>query len=145
MMKAANKNPKFKVLKNEVISRKQNEILAFDNEQMKLHFYDISEAIDLKFSQESISSDEDLIITFKNQFISIEPSLVKSALAYEELNNTYKLEGKSFIDEILSRFGDGYAHVTETLIIDFLNEIINQKKLQNEKETFKRKIVWLKK
>jgi hypothetical protein len=125
--------------------RNQTEIPAFNNEQMKLHLYDIGEVIKLKFSQESISTDGDLIITFKNQLISIEPSLVEFAFAYEELNNTYQLEAKMLIEEMISRFGDGYEHVPETLIVDFLKEILKQKKLQIEKEAFKRKIVWLKK
>ena len=124
---------------------KLNEKPAFDNEQMILHFYDIGEAIKLKHSKESISTEEDLNIIFQNQLISIEPSIVNSALAYEELNNTYKLEAKTLIEEIISRFGDGYEHITETLVVDFLKEILKQKKLQDEKEAFKRKIVWLKK
>lgn len=99
--------------------------------------------IKLKHSKESISTEEDLIINFKNQLISIEPNIVNSALAYEELNNTYKLQAKTFIEEIMLRVG--YSHVSEALIIDFLKEIIKEKKLQIEKEAFKRKIVWLKK
>jgi hypothetical protein len=39
----------------------------------------------------------------------------------------------------------GYSHVSEELIIDFFKEIIKEKKLQIEKEEFKRKMVWLKK
>ncbi|MBF2709337.1 hypothetical protein [Flavobacterium soyangense] len=112
---------------------------------MKLHLYDICEAIELKSSQESISTKEDLKIIFKNQLISIEPSLVEFAFAYEELNNTYQLEAKMLIEEMISRFGDGYEHVPEKLIVDFLKEILKQKKLQDEKEVFKRKIIWLKK
>ncbi len=123
----------------------QNKKSTFDNEQMLLHFYDIGEAIKLKHSKESISTEEDLNIIFQNQLISIEPSIVNSALAYEELNNTYKLEAKTLIEEIVLRCGDGYSHINENIIVDFLNEIIKQKKLQIEKETFKRKIVWLKK
>ena len=123
----------------------QNDKSTFDNEQMLLHFHDISEAIKLKHSKELFSTEEDLIITFKNQLISIEPSVVNSALAYEKLNKTYRLEAKAFIEVILSRFGDGYSRVTEELIVDFLNEIIKEKKLQIEKEDFKRKIVWIKK
>ena len=112
---------------------------------MILHFYDIGEAIKLKFSKASITKEDDLIITFKNQLVSIEPSVVNSALTYEKLNKKYRLEAKTFIEVVLSRFGDGYSHLTETLIVDFLNEIIKEKKLQDEKEAFKRKIVWLKK
>jgi hypothetical protein len=124
---------------------KQNEIPAFDNEQMLLHFYDISEAIKLKFSKESITTGENLIITFKNQLISIEPSVINSALTYEKLNKKYKLEAKTFIKEIHSRFDNGHSHVTESFIVDFLNEIIKEKKLQDEKSALKRKIVWIKK
>ena len=136
----------FKILKSERLDKeKQNATPKFNNEQMLLHLYDIGEAIELKFSKESISTDKDLIITFKNQLISIEPILVKLAFEYEEFDNTYKLEAKTLIQEIISRFGDGYEHVTEKLIVDFLKEILKQKKLQIEKEEFKRKIVWLKK
>lgn len=135
----------FHMLKNERLDKeKQDETPKFKNEQMLLHLYDIGEAIELKFSQESISTDKDLIITFKNQLISIEPILVKMAFEYEEFDKTYKLEAKTLIEEIILRMGDGYAHVTETLIVDFLKEILKEKKLQIEKEAFKRKIVWLK-
>jgi hypothetical protein len=112
---------------------------------MLLHFFNKREAIKLKFSKELISMEEELNINFRNQVISIEPSIVVSAFAYEELNNIYKLEARTLIKLIFSRFGDEYAHLTEALIVDFLNEIIKEKKLQIEKEVFKRKIVWLKK
>jgi hypothetical protein len=107
-------------------------------------FY-LCEAIQLKFSQESISTDKDFIITFKNQLISIEPSLVEFGFAYEGLNKTFRLEAKTLIEELILRIGNGYSHITETLIIDFFKEILKEKKLQDEKEAFKRKIVWLKK
>ena len=136
----------FQILKRERLNKeKQDETPKFNNEQMLLHLYDIGEAIELKFSQESISTDKDLNITFKNQLISIEPILVKMAFEYEEFNKTYKLEAKTLIEEIILRMGDGYAHVPEKLIVDFLQEILKEKKLQIEKESFKRKIVWLKK
>lgn len=136
----------FQILKRERLNKeKQTETHTFNNEQMHLHFYDICEAIELKYSQELNSRKEDLQIIIKNQLVSIEPCLVEFALVYEEFYNTYKLEAKTLIEVLISRFGDGYEHVTETLIIDFLNEIIKQKKLQDEKEAFKRKIVWLKK
>ena len=136
----------FQILKRERLDKeKQDETPKFNNEQMLLHLYDIGEAIELKFSQESISTDKDLIITFKNQLIPIEPSLIEFAFAYEELNKTFRLEAKTLIEELILRMGEGYSHITETLIIDFLNEILKEKKLQIEKEAFKRKIVWLKK
>ena len=146
----ANKNPKYKAVLDEAIlksqeRRKQPETSAFDNEQMLLHFSDKREEVELKFSEELISTDEDLNIIFRNQVIAIDPSMVVSAFAYEELNNSYRLEAKTLIEEIILRIGDGYAHVTDSLIVDFLNEIIKEKKLQIEKEAFKRKIVWLKK
>lgn len=136
----------FQILKRERLDKeKQSERPPFNNEQMKLHLYDICEAIELKFSKNLNSTDEDLQIIFKKQLISIEPSLVEFAFVYEEFDNTYKLEAKTLIEEIILRFGDGYEHVTERLIVDFLKEILKQKKLQDEKEAFKRKIVWLKK
>ncbi len=135
----------FQKLRREQLNAEQKIIPPFDNEQMHLHFYDIGEAIELKFSQESISTDKDLIITFKNQLISIEPILVKMAFEYEEFDKTYKLEAKTLIGEIILRMGEGYEHVTETLIVDFLQEILKEKKLQIEKEAFRRKVVWLKK
>lgn len=125
--------------------KKQDETPKFNNEQMLLHLYDIGEAIELKFSKDSNSTDGDLKILFKNQLIPIEPSLIEFAFAYEELNKTFRLEAKTLIEELILRMGDGYSHITETLIIDFLNEILKEKKLQIEKEAFKRKIVWLKK
>jgi hypothetical protein len=148
IIETARKNPKFKMIMDEAIlksqeKRKQTEIPAFDNEQMLLHFLDKREEVELKFRKELISTEEDLNIIFQNQVMAIEPSLVVSAFAYEELNNTYSLEAKTLIEEIMLRVG--YSHVSEALIIDFLNEIIKQKKLQIEKEAFKRKIVWLKK
>lgn len=136
----------FQILKRERLNKeKQSETPPFKNEQMLLHLYDICEAIELKFSQDPNSTDEDLKIIFKNQLIPIEPSLVEFALAYEELNKTFRLEAKTLIEELILRMGDGYSHITETLVVDFLNEIIKEKKLQIEKEAFKRKIVWLKK
>lgn len=66
-------------------------IVPLNNEQIKLHLYDISEAIQLKFSQEAIATEEDLNINYQNHFISIEPSLVEFAFAYEELNKIYQL------------------------------------------------------
>lgn len=136
----------FQILKRERLDKeKQDETPKFNNEQMLLHLYDIGEAIELKFSQESISKDGDLKILFKNQLIPIEPPLVEFAFAYEELNKTFRLEAKTLIEELILRMGDGYSHITETLIVDFLNEILKEKKLQIEKESFKRKIVWLKK
>ena len=136
----------FQILKSERLNeKKQIETPKFNNEQMLLHYYDICEAIQLKFSQESISTNKDLIITFKNQLISIEPILVKLAFEYEEFDKTYKLEARTLIGEIISRLGEGYEHVPKSLIIDFLKEILKQKKLQDEKEAFKRKIVWIKK
>ena len=144
----ANKNPKYKAVLDEAIlksqeRRKQPETSAFDNEQMLLHFLDKCEEIELKFSEELITTEEDLNIIFQNQVIAIKPSVVVTAFAYEELNNTYRLEAKTLIEEIMLRVG--YSHVSEALIIDFLKEIIKEKKLQIEKESFKRKIVWLKK
>lgn len=136
----------FQILKRERLDKeKQDETPKFNNEQMLLHLYDIGEAIELKFSQESISTDGDLKILFKNQLIPIEPSLIEFAFAYEELNKTFRLEAKTLIEELILRMGDGYSHITETLIVDFLNEILKEKKLQIEKKAFKRKIVWLKK
>lgn len=122
---------------------KLNQKHQFDNEQMLLHFFDKRQEIELKFSQELISTEEDLKIIFKNQVMAIEHSLVVSAFAYEELNNTYRLEAKTLIEEIMLRVG--YSNVSEALIIDFLKEIIKEKKIQIEKEAFKRKIIWFKK
>lgn len=123
----------------------QKDKSKFDNEQMLLHFYDISEGIELKFSKESNSIEEDLKINFRNQLISIEPSLTEFAFTYEELNKTFRLEAKTLIEELIIRMGDEYSLITETLVVDFLKEILKEKKLQIEKEAFKRKIVWLKK
>ena len=128
-----------------VDDKTQNDKSTFDNEQMLLHFYNMREAIKLRLSKETISSEQDLNIIFKNKLIPIEPSIVISALAYEELKDTYILEAKTLIELIFSRIGDGYSHSTEELIVDFINEIIKEKKLQIEKEDFKRKIVWIKK
>lgn len=136
-----NMSPADKIVGN---SAKPNNKSCFDNEQMLLHFYDILESIKLKFQKESISADDDLIINFGNQFISIEPGMVNFALAYEELNNTYKLEAITLIEEIILRIEDENPNLTKTTIINFFNEIIKEKKLQDEKEAFKRKIVWLK-
>lgn len=134
----------FQILKNEQLNiEKQCDTPPFDNEQMLLHFLDKWEEIELKFSKELTSTKEDLNIIFQNQVIAIEPSLVISAFAYEKLNNTYRLEAKTLIEEIMLRVG--YSHVSEELIIDFFKEIIKEKKLQIEKEEFKRKMVWLKK
>ncbi len=121
----------------------QKDKSKFDNEQMLLHFLDKCEEIELKFSKELISTEENLNIIFQNQVMAIEPSIVVSAFAYEELNNTYRLEAKTLIEEIMLRVG--FTHVSEAIIIDFLKEIIKEKKLQIEKEAFKRNIVWLKK
>lgn len=144
IIREAEKNPKFResILKSQE-GKKHNETPKFNNEQMLLHFLDKREEVELKFWKELISTEEDLNIIFQNQVIAIEPSLVVSAFAYEELNNTYRLEAKTLIDEIMLRVG--YCHVSEALIIDFLKEIIREKKLQIKKEAFKRKVVWLKK
>jgi hypothetical protein len=113
---------------------------AFDNDQMYLHLYEIFEAIKLKFSQE-----ESFTVTFQNTVIPIDLSTIEIAFAYEELNRTYRLEAKTLIEEIISRIGSGYPHITENLMVDFLKEIIKQKKLHDEKEAFNKKVVWVKK
>lgn len=123
----------------------QNETSPFDNEQMLLHFYDMTESIRLKFSKKKFSNKKNFEIVFNNQLIEIDPELVIVAFAYKKLNKTYKIEGKTFIQELISRCGEGYSHINEIVLVNFLNEIIIQKKLQIEKEAFKRKIVWLKK
>lgn len=116
---------------------------TFDNEQMILHLYDIMEAIDLKISDGKILIVEDLVVTYKNQLIPIEVSLIKLAYIYEKLEKTFRLEAKILIEMILSR--GQLEYITELDLIDLLKEIRKQQKLQNEKKAFKSKIVWVKK
>jgi hypothetical protein len=124
---------------------KHVKIPAFDNDQMYLHLHEICEAIKLKFSQEESFTKESFTVTFQNTIIPIDLNTIEIAFAYEELNRTYRLEAKTLIEEIIARIGSGYAHITETLMVDFLKEIIEQKKLHDEKKAFNRKVVWVKK
>ncbi len=45
---------------------KQNETPSFDNEQMLLHFYDMTKAVKLKFAKELISVDQLCCLPFNS-------------------------------------------------------------------------------
>jgi hypothetical protein len=107
--------------------KRHNEIPEFDNEQMLLHFFDIRKCIQLKFSQDPNSTEKELKITFQNQIIFIEPGVVISAFAYEELNLIYRLEAKYLVELIFSKCGERFSSATKTVIVSFLKEIIEQK------------------
>lgn len=136
----------FHILKREDSSKEINktEAAQFENKQMYNHLHDIFESIHLKLANETTFNQDNFKITFQNKLIPIDSNTLEIALAYEELNKTYRLEAKTLIELLLVELVEKDSNVTENFIINFLNEIIKQKKLQTEKELFKGKIVWLK-
>jgi len=115
---------------------------TFDNEQMILHYADISDEIDLKISKGKIIVDENFSIIYKNQIMEVDSALISFSYSYKELENTYRLEAKMLIELMLSK--DDMDYISEFDLIHLFNEIFKQHKLQNEKKAFKSKIVWLK-
>lgn len=116
---------------------------TFDNEQMILHYADISDALDLKIAEGKIIIDENFSIIYKNQIIEVDTALINFSYSYKELENTYRLEAKMLIQLMLSR-GD-MDYISEFDLTLLFNEIFIQHKLQNEKKAFKSKVVWVKK
>lgn len=116
---------------------------TFKNEQMLLHFADISDEIDLRISKGKIIIDEDLVVSYKNMIIPIETSIIKLAYIYKKLEKTFRLDAKMLLQEIFSRGQLNY--ITELDVINILKEVRKQQKLKAERTAFKKKIVWLKK
>jgi len=116
----------------------------FNNEQMLLHFADITDEITLKLSNDD-STKEDFNILYRNKIITVDQSMFEFAFAYTELEKKYRLEGISLIDEILKRGNYNFTHFTQNKLSFFLKEIVKQKKYFDEKEKWKKRVVWLKK
>jgi hypothetical protein len=133
-----NQNPEIEKNNKELLGEENDNKKRFDNEQMKLHFYDILEEIELKFAKEK-NLQEELKIIFLDIELTIDSKFLVFAFAYEELENKYKLEALTLIEEIHSRFGEGYEYLTKSTLIEFIKEILKQKKIQIEKDSLQKK------
>lgn len=111
---------------------------------MLLHFADITDEITLKLSNDD-STKEDFNILYRNKIITVDQSMFEFAFAYTELEKKYRLEGVSLIDEILKRGNYNFTHFTQNELSFFLKEIVKQKKHFDEKEKWKKRVVWIKK
>ncbi len=116
----------------------------FDNEQMLLHFADITDEITLKLSNDD-SSKEDFNILYRNKIIIVNQSMFEFALAYIELEKKYRLESISLINEISYRRGHNFTHFTQNDLSLLFKEIVKQKTYFDEKEKWKKRVVWAKK
>ncbi len=114
------------------------EKVEFDNGQMLLHFYDI-------YSKTNIKPETKFDVSFKNNVVEIDSSMIKFTISYYKLKKKYLLECETLLDEIITRMGIDYSHITKGYLKEFFNEIYKKIKLLKEKEKMKRKIVWLKK
>lgn len=119
--------------------------LTFKNKQMLLHLYEIEEGIKKNYCNDPVLIKEKMSIVFNNNTIEVNQSIIVTAFAFVELNDIYRLEGKSFIEEILLRLGDNQLSIPEETIVDLFKEIVRQIKQQIERECFKEKIVWVNK
>jgi hypothetical protein len=116
---------------------------TFDNEQMLLHFGDISDEIDLKVSEGIIIIYEDLTVFYKSRNIPVDSRIIKFAYIYRKLEKTYRLEAKTLMEVLFKR--GGFLNFSELDLINILKEVRKQQKLKAERTAFKKKIVWLKK
>ncbi|MBG6109351.1 hypothetical protein IWX84_000206 [Flavobacterium sp. CG_9.10] len=127
------------LIKNQ-IDKTENE--TFDNEQMLLHFGDISDEIDLNVSEGIIIIDEDLVVIYKSLNIPVDAKIIKFAYVYKKLEKTYRLEAKTLMEVLFKR--GAFINFSELDLINILTEVRKQHKLQTEKAPFTSKIVWLK-
>lgn len=123
----------------------QEDKSVFKNVRMLLHLYEIEEEIKKKYCNDPVLIKEKMSIVFNNNTIEVNQSIIVTAFAFVELNDIYRLEGKSFIEEILLRLGDNQLSIPEETIVDLFKEIVRQIKQQIERDCFKKKIVWVNK
>ncbi|UMB59221.1 hypothetical protein MHL31_09020 [Lutibacter sp. A80] len=116
----------------------------FNNKQMLLHFADITDEIELKLSKTSTDKKE-FNILFNKNIIPINSDLLVFALAYFELEKKYRLEAKSLMTRLLPVAKEKDPRYNENDLKIFFKEIVNQKKYLDEKEKFKKRVVWIKK
>ncbi|MFY8181250.1 MAG: hypothetical protein ACOVLG_05695 [Flavobacterium sp.] len=117
---------------------KEKDINQFDNSQMLVHFGKIHDRIKL-------NSKDIFSIDFYGKVIEIDSELIKSVITYHKLKKKYRIESEILLDEIISRMGIEYSHISKSYLKEFFDEIYKKIKYIQEKDRIKRKIVWLKK
>ena len=133
-----NEEPKEKAVKKSVKGE-------FNNEQMYLHFADITDGVELNSSKDVNTSKKDFNILFRDKVITVDQSMLEFAISYFEFEKQYRLEAKTLMNELLIRIGEKHPRSTEYDIKTLFKEIISQKKYFNEKEELKKRVVWVNK
>jgi hypothetical protein len=116
----------------------------FDNVRLPLHYVDISEEIILKLSQED-STKKDFNILYRDKIITVDHKMFEFAFTYTELEKKYRLEGIYLLEEVLKRTSNNLYHLTHSELSFFYKEIVKQRKYFDEKEKWKKRVVWAKK